>query len=194
MPLCANRVPLPGSPSTCTLDTVIVPLPSFLLVAAFLLLYLRLLKAKPSPGATSYPKWLHYVYFILVIAALGMALLEIGRLVVDDLGVGLLPITPVAFFLVLYILWHERRVRTRAMSYLLSGYWLFLCIVFIVKTVRLRVLEQHESAKSKYPASDQLLDNAVMAGLFAVFFCAEIISIMLSKSVTPEPFELGGVR
>lgn len=115
-------------------------------------------------------------------------------MVVADLGVGLLPITPVALALAIVILWHERRARTRIMSYLLSGYWLFILVVEIVKTVRLHVLEQKEVGKPAYPASDMWLDNVVLTALYALFLCTEFVELALSRGPAGEPFELRGVR
>jgi len=52
----------------------------------------------------------------LVIAAFAMSLLEIARLVAENLGVGLLPITPVALFIAMITIWKERKMRTRTMG------------------------------------------------------------------------------
>lgn len=106
-----------GSPSTCTLDTAIVPLPSFCLVVVFLLLFLRPKKPLENTIRLPYPPWAHNVYFVLVLAALAMTILEIARLSAEKLGVSLLPMTPVALLIILIVLWIERRGRTRAMSY-----------------------------------------------------------------------------
>lgn len=49
------------------------------------------------------------------------------------------------------------------------AYWLFLAAVETVKVVRLNVLDEvipNKAASPFYPASDQLLDNAVMVRVF----------------------------
>ncbi|EEB96104.1 hypothetical protein MPER_04817 [Moniliophthora perniciosa FA553] len=78
------------------------------------------------------------------------------------------------------------------MSYLLSGYWLFILVVEIVKTVRLHVLEQQEVGKQAYPASDMWLDNVVLTALYALFLCTELVELALSRGPAGEPFELRG--
>ncbi|KAG7095476.1 hypothetical protein E1B28_006215 [Marasmius oreades] len=199
MPLCSHRFPLPGSPSTCTLDTVIAPLPSLCLIIAFSLLSFQLVKVQGIANGFQrlpYPIWVHFIYMSLILAALGMTLLEIARLVAEGMGVGLLPLNSIGLLLVLHILWQERRVRTREILQLLSAYWLFLAIVETVKTVRLHTLEQNnpnDLEGSKYPSADQLLDNVVMLALYVLFLCFEPVTLFLSRREKPAPFELHGV-
>jgi len=175
--LCSNRFPLPGSPSTCTLDTVVVPLPSFLLfVATGLVLSLKFDLVRDSPDYRRTPptRWLHITYALLVVAALGMSILEVVRLALANLGVGLLPVTPLALCLVLFFLWYERRARTRVMSVVFLLYWIFLAAFQTVKSVRLHALEHLNPVRiTEYPSSDQLLDNLVMLGLFLIFVFIE---------------------
>ncbi|THV04754.1 hypothetical protein K435DRAFT_161113 [Dendrothele bispora CBS 962.96] len=164
--LCTSRrFPLPGSPSTCTLDAAIVPLPSFCLIV-ILIATLRFYTGNERlVKITLYSRWLHIVYFVLVIAAFAMSLLEIARLAAEHLGVGLLPITPVALLIAMIIIWKERKTRTRTMASILAFYWLFLAIVQTVKSVRLHLLEElNPTTKndSNYPSSDWFLDNVVM--------------------------------
>ncbi|KAF9077310.1 hypothetical protein BDP27DRAFT_1413734 [Rhodocollybia butyracea] len=186
MTLCSNRVPIPGSPSTCTLDTAIVPVPSFCLAAVFLLLLFHI-KKKPSEYAIRlpYPGWLHNVYAVLVLAAFAMTILEIARLIAQDLGVGLLPMNTIALFAVMIVIWTERRGRTRTIVSTLCAYWLLLASVETVKVVRLNVLEQtipNKLSSPLYPASDQLLDNVVMMVLYWLFFIFELYtSIKMPK-------------
>jgi len=124
------------------------------------------------------PKWLHIVYMALVLAAVAMTILEITRLVLDHLGVGLLPIPPVALLFVFCILWRQRKERTRAMSSLFLLYWLLYSGVEALKVVRLRRLnELHPAKGSKYPSSDQFLDNLVMLCLYATFAGLEVVSL-----------------
>ncbi|KAJ3849093.1 hypothetical protein EV368DRAFT_48001, partial [Lentinula lateritia] len=155
-----------GSPSTCALDTAIVPLPSFLLTITFLpLLFCLKKKLTENVRRLPYPYWLHNVYLVLVLATFAMTILEMIRLSAQDLGVGLLPVTPIALSIVMGVLWVERRGRTRFMSVTFCLYWLFLAAVETVKVVRLNVLDEtipNKASSPKYPASDQLLDNVVM--------------------------------
>ncbi|KAJ3987844.1 hypothetical protein F5890DRAFT_660131 [Lentinula detonsa] len=194
MVLCSHRTALPGSPSTCALDTIIVPLPSLLLVVTLfpLLLYSR--KLPKNVIRLTYLHWLQNVYFVLVFAAFAMTILEIVRLSAQDLGVGLLPLTTVALFMVLVALWIGRQGSTRASSTILCSYWLFLAAVETVKVVRLNVLDEtipNKASSPKYPASDQLLDNAVMVALYYIFFVFELFTIIKMREVNqPKPITL----
>jgi multisubunit Na+/H+ antiporter MnhB subunit len=108
--ICSNRFEPAAAPSTCTLDTVLIPLPSFLLIAVLLttlLFYLargRKNAAKQRQGIHwQTPRWMSVVYILLVIAALALNILQIVRLVLDQQGVGLLPVTLVGIILALAI-------------------------------------------------------------------------------------------
>ncbi|KAJ7274427.1 hypothetical protein B0H12DRAFT_398259 [Mycena haematopus] len=104
--LCSNRFPLPGSPSTCTLDTAIVPLPSFFLFIA--LAVLALTRRNGTYIRITPVRWLHITYLVLVGAAIAMTVLELVRLALESLGVGLLPVNTIGLLCVLVILWRER--------------------------------------------------------------------------------------
>ncbi|KAJ3728077.1 hypothetical protein DFJ43DRAFT_1041076 [Lentinula guzmanii] len=123
-----------------------------------------------------------------------MTILEIVRLSAQDLGVGLLPLTTVALFMVLVALWIGRQGSTRASSTILCSYWLFLAAVETVKVVRLNVLDEtipNKASSPKYPASDQLLDNAVMVALYYIFFVFELFTIIKMREVNqPKPIIL----
>ncbi|KAJ3932482.1 MAG: hypothetical protein NXY57DRAFT_113281 [Lentinula lateritia] len=186
MVLCSHRVALPGTPSTCALDTAIVPLPSILLAVTLLLLLLCLKKSTENVIRLPYPYWLHTVYLVLVLAAFAMTILEMARLSAQDLGVGLLPVTPIALSIVMVVLWVERRGRTRLMSVTFCLYWLFLAAVETVKVVRLNVLDEtipNKASSPEYPASDQLLDNAVMVALYWLFFIFELYTSIRMREV-----------
>ncbi|KAL0959793.1 hypothetical protein HGRIS_011479 [Hohenbuehelia grisea] len=177
--LCSNnRFSLPGSPSTCTLDTAVVPVPSFLLFVAVGLVSSLACEVKlESPDYRRSPptRWLHITYALLVVAALGMSVLEIARLGAAQQGLGLLPVMPLALCLVLFLLWHERHARTRVISFVFLLYWITLVVMEAIKSARLQLLEGLNPAKdTKYPSSDWLLDNLVMLGLFVIFMFIEI--------------------
>jgi len=197
MPLCENRHELSGSPSTCTLDTVLVPLPSFLLVIflSFALLFLRFSSTNGALDQHRFfresrglRKYMHITYFVLIVATFAMRVLEIARLVAAKLGVGLLPIGLVAVLLLGWAVWGngEGTGRGRRRGILLSaiilGYWVLLTIFEAVKVVRLQSLDsRHLPSFAKgtmYPSSDWLLDNAVMLGLYAVFSVYEGFNLL----------------
>jgi len=128
-------------------------------------------------------KWLHITYLVLVGAQIAMTILELVRLALEQLGVGLLPTTTIALVGVFVVLWRERASgRTRTVSLvsciiyiscrtrtnttqILAIYWFFLTIFEAVKTTRLHRLEELNPTTTKtsqYPSSDWFLDNAVM--------------------------------
>ncbi|KAJ7650279.1 hypothetical protein FB45DRAFT_887463 [Roridomyces roridus] len=182
--LCsANRFPLPGAPSTCLLDTAIVPLPSFVLIVAFGVYYFHF-RRQTTPSTLIPIKWLHITYLVLVAAQIAMSVLEIIRLALEQLGVGLLPVNTVALLLVFTVLWRERASRTKAMISILAVYWFFMTLFELIKTVRLHRLETlhpNTANNSRYPSSDQFLDNAVMLVLYALFCGTEIVNFFLSR-------------
>ncbi|KAJ6576424.1 hypothetical protein DFH09DRAFT_359970 [Mycena vulgaris] len=182
--LCSNRFPLSGSPSTCTLDTAIVPLPSFFLLVA-LAANLILHRKHASETKIRPVKWLHITYLVLVGAQIAMTILELVRLGLENFGLGLLPINTVGLICVFVVLWRERSSgRTRPILFILAAYWFFLTIFEAVKTARLHTLEGLDPTTTKtsqYPSSDWFLDNAVMVALYFLFFCTEATTLFLSR-------------
>jgi len=117
---------------------------------------------------------------VMVLAAAAMTILEIIRLILGSLGVGLLPIPSVALLLVFGVLWHQRKKRTSAMSYLFLLYWLLYSAGEVLKIVRLNRLDElHPAKESKYPSSDQFTDNVVMLCLYVVFAGLEVGSLVV---------------
>jgi len=196
MPLCENRHDIPGSPSSCVLDTVLVPLPSFVItiVLCYVLFDLhfaakngRLERNRLLKEWSGLPSWANITYLVLIAATFAMRILEIVRLILAHLGVGLLPIGLVALVPVFAAVWNCRegtgRGRRRGIfiSTALLAYWLTSTIFELIKVIRLGSLDSlHLPAFAKgtmYPSSDWLLDNAVMLGLYIVFAIYEGISL-----------------
>ncbi|KAJ7637756.1 hypothetical protein DFH06DRAFT_652380 [Mycena polygramma] len=182
--LCSNRFPLPGSPSTCTIDTAIVPLPSFFLIIALAVNWV-LSRRNAAKLRITPVKWLHITYIVLVGAQIAMTVLELVRLALENLGVGLLPINTIALLCLFAILWRGfRSGRTRMTISIMALYWFFMTIFEAIKTARLHTLEELNPTTTKtsqYPSSDWLLDNAVMLALYFVFFCTETVTLLLSR-------------
>ncbi|KAJ7903567.1 hypothetical protein B0H14DRAFT_2220672, partial [Mycena olivaceomarginata] len=163
--LCSNRFILPGSPSTCTLDTAIVPLPTFFLLVA-LAVNLILSRRKETDTRVKSVRWLTITYLVLVGAQIAMTILELVRLALESLGVGLLPVNTIGLLCVFGILWRERtNGRTRTTLSIFAVYWFFMTIFEAIKSARLHTLEELNPTTTKtsqYPSSDWFLDNAVM--------------------------------
>lgn len=102
------------------MDTLIVPLPSFLFLTVFATLAI-LASLRPSlPSITSrlsyatsessFPKWLHILYIVLICAETIMTILEFVRLIIVQEGVGLLPANTVALISIAALLsWRGRQ-------------------------------------------------------------------------------------
>ncbi|KAF9524407.1 hypothetical protein CPB83DRAFT_861315 [Crepidotus variabilis] len=190
--LCHNRYPLPGHPSTCALDTAVVPLPSFLLLVGLaILLALRKFRPNSEDYASPPRKWLLYTYLFVVLAIFAMCIVELARFVAEDLGVGLIPMNLVGMILVFGALLIQRKGRTKTTSMLFLAYFLLLSIFMSVKVARLAKLNQLNPAKgSKYPSSDQLLDNSVILGLELVAVGIEIWTLLSFRRRTLDSSKL----
>ncbi|KAJ7066954.1 hypothetical protein C8F01DRAFT_652829 [Mycena amicta] len=185
--LCSNRFPLPGSPSTCALDTAIVPLPSFLFLVA-LAAHFGLRRRNSSherEERLNTKKWVHIAYLVLVVAQICMTILELIRLGLENLGLGLLPVNTIALICAFVVLLRERVPgRSRRLLQILIIYWLLEFIFEAVKSARLHTLEELNpttSDNSKYPSSDWFLDNAVMLALYLVFCVGELATLLFSS-------------
>lgn len=105
---------LQGSPSTCTLDTAMVPLPSFFLVIALAANFVLSRKNSTVPKTRIKSlRWVHVTYLVLVGCQIAMTILELVRLALEQLGVGLLPINTIGLISVFVVLWQQRTSRTR---------------------------------------------------------------------------------
>lgn len=87
---------------------VVIPLATYLFIVAQILHLCLACRARtvsshlsPKQRPFLLPQWAHITYFILILAALAMVALEIGRLVISNLGVGLLPVTIVGLLFAL---------------------------------------------------------------------------------------------
>ncbi|KZT51969.1 hypothetical protein CALCODRAFT_521028 [Calocera cornea HHB12733] len=176
MTLCSNRVPLSGSPSTCTIDIALIPLPTWLLLAS-LPVFLILARSKRSPPLvrTRLQKTVWILYLVLLAADIVMSVLEMTRLGIAKLGIGLLPFNTVGLIIAIVIVGCRGKVSW--LFFPLGFFWLLLVVFEAVKVSRLRLLPS--STPTGYPGSDQLLDNAVMLGLEALFLLLDTYEIIL---------------
>ncbi|KAJ7773267.1 hypothetical protein B0H16DRAFT_1714162 [Mycena metata] len=184
--LCENRFPLPGSPSTCTLDTAIVPLPSiFLIIALGANHFLSRNNVAGARTPVAPPVKLHILYLVMVGCQIAMTILELVRLALEQFGVGLLPFNTIGLICAFVVLLRERKSgRTRRTLAILAVYWFFLTIFEAIKVARLHTLEELNPTTTKtsqYPSSDWFLDNAVMLALYFIFFCGETVNLVLMR-------------
>lgn len=109
------------------------------------------------------------LYYLLIIAQFLMCILEIVRLSLASLGIGLLPFTFVAL-VVAGFLRTTSGLRGKVMiwRWLNLGLWICLAATNSVKIAQ-EVKEGIDSRKgSKYPVVDELTDVSVMVGVYAV--------------------------
>ncbi|EJT98199.1 hypothetical protein DACRYDRAFT_118924 [Dacryopinax primogenitus] len=164
MLLCSNRTPVTGSPSTCTLDVVVIPLASWILMASLPLTVIVCSKRRQALplSRTRLQKKIWILYLVLIVADIAMTVLEIARLAVAQLGVGLLPFNTVGLIIAVVL------VGIRGSTFMpLFFFWLLLVIFQAIKVHQLMYLPS--KTPDQYPGSDQLLDNAIMLGLESSF-------------------------
>ncbi|KAI9679721.1 MAG: hypothetical protein M1822_007327 [Bathelium mastoideum] len=127
---------------------------------------------EPTSKPGFFARALSALYYLLVVAMLGMMALEIARLSMADLGIGLLPFTfgGILVALILRASWQAKVVRLFNITY-----WVLLAGVMSVKLV---AEFQEEGGKERrvkghgvvgnYPTSDEIIDVATIIGLEAV--------------------------
>jgi hypothetical protein len=96
------------------MDTGMVPIPSFVLVVALAIIFI--FKLRGGKTTIILPRGLYIFYLFVVGASFGMSIVELTRLGLAHLGVGLLPMTPIGMVLVISSLVMQRNGRTRSVS------------------------------------------------------------------------------
>jgi hypothetical protein len=105
-----------------------------------------------------------------------MQTLEIVRLSLIDFGIGLLPFAYVGLLLGGFLHYSEGlRGRIRGWQAVNAVLWVGGIVVSCVKVVGLSNEGINGRKGSKYPVSDQVIDVAVMAGVYAVVMLLEIV-------------------
>ena len=132
---------------------------------------------EPVPKPGFFTRTLSVLYYLLVVAMLGMMALEIARLSFADLGIGLLPFTfgGILAALVLRSSWQARAVRL-----LNAVYWILLAAVMTVKFIA--ELDENMGSERRvkgdgvvgmYPTSDEIIDVATIMGVAAMLSVLE---------------------
>lgn len=216
MPLCSNRPEGFGpishlygrSLTSCFLDTVLVPLCTWLYFLSLGAIYLLSIRFK-SHGQSHAPReirsgtfenielhasniatrskskllrtrgrlYLIYtvLYYLLLLAQFLMCVLEIVRLSLAQLGIGLLPfifVSLVVAGLLRYMLIFKRGAQPWRWTNL--GLWIALAVTNSVKLSQ-EVKEGINSRKgTKYPVVDEITDVSVMIGVYVILGVLEI--------------------
>ncbi len=192
--------------TSCFLDTILVPLCTWVYISALVGLFaLSRGKPRASPQAR-YPQYkasnasadgkattdaemqlpvtrrskihliLTIVYDLLLLAQILMCILEIARLSLADVGIGLLPFTFMSI-LVAGVLHATRggRGRIRGWRWANLAVWIALAIMNSIKIAE-EVKEGLDTRKgSKYPESDEIIDVSVMVGVYVALGILEIL-------------------
>jgi hypothetical protein len=105
-----------------------------------------------------------------------MQVLEIVRLELLHFGIGLLPFTIVGLIMGALLHWSEgARGRIRGWQTINSVVWIGGVVMSAVQVVGLIKEGINGRKKSRYPISDQVIDVAVMAGVYAVVGILELV-------------------
>jgi hypothetical protein len=105
-----------------------------------------------------------------------MQVLEIVRLELLHFGIGLLPFTIVGLIMGALLHWSEgARGRIRGWQTINAVVWIGGMVMSAVQVVGLTKEGINGRKKSKYPISDQVIDVAVMAGVYAVVGILELV-------------------
>ena len=200
MPLTCRKGPLSHLYShiltSCFLDTILVPLCTWLYL--LLVVVLAVLGARRSPGVhrahkTSEDvevdgfanggykrshgiahKAFSILYYLLLLAQVLMCVLEITRLSLAHLGIGLLPFTFVSLILA-FALHFTRGFRGRVLGWKWANLAVFVALAV---TNGVKIAEEVKEGTgqrkgSKYPESDEIIDVSVMVGVYVALAILE---------------------
>ncbi|OHF01020.1 hypothetical protein CORC01_03587 [Colletotrichum orchidophilum] len=162
-----------------------------------------------APASTSTPvtkspsaavKVASAVYYLLIVAMLAMVSLEMARLSVAQLGIGVLPFTYVGILaaLVIHVAVSTTSYRSgfgRVGMHIYGGdarwqwtakvvnvlYWVMLMCAMAIKVAsqaqEQNVLGVRTGQQAQYPISDSITDNATMMGVELVLLILELLTI-----------------
>lgn len=204
MMLCQNRQEdvsfllgaSPGLPSQCFFDTVLVPLPTWVLMLALPIVGLIRTRVPPTQvlHANVSRPWVRKgtlgLYYFCIFGIVLLESVEIGRLAAADMGVGLLPFVYVAC--ALCVATCAMDIRIAAALGWNRGWWqegvALFCgisgIVSTVKTIAVEALDAGPRLNTAYPVSDQYTDLLVLAVLYFVLL---LVVVVMKYFVRPPP-------
>ncbi|ESZ95664.1 hypothetical protein SBOR_3965 [Sclerotinia borealis F-4128] len=199
--LCTNRPEAFGPsshlnsstlPTTCFTDVILIPLPTWLALVFVPILFAlglhhRKINYNPSTAhlrSNTRSSCLYLVflsiYYILIICNILMLTLEIVRLSLLHYGIGLLPFAYVGLLLSAFLFWSEgTQGRIKWWQGINILVWIGGVIMSVVQAIGLEQQYGINGRKeSKYPVSDQIIDVAVMAGVYAVIALLEQVLVV----------------
>lgn len=121
------------------------------------------------------------VYYVLIVCNILMHTLEIVRLALIRFGIGLLPFAYVGLVLGGALHW-SRGAGGQVPAWMAVNLlvWVGGMVMSVVKVVGLDN-EGNPRRGSKYPMSDQVLDVAVIAGVYGVIAVLEVVTALWRK-------------
>ena len=131
-----------------------------------------------KPRTRRFPKFHRactILYFLFILAATGMCVLEITRLDLANLGIGLLPFTFVTLITAAAVR-YTKGLGSRSFGWRLTnlGAWIALAVTNGVKVAEEAKEGTGARKGSGYPMSDQLTDVSVMVGVYTILVLLEI--------------------
>jgi len=184
--LCSNRPEGFGTVShlysnittSCFNDVILVPLATWIYLIFLMVLfatqrhtttYIYTGKTKRSCHAVKTT-----LYGLALFFAFAMTVLEVTRLELAHLGIGLLPFEW-AGFIFAGILRFSHGLRGRFPRYWIAGtvFWLLLVITNAVRIAEFVKAGVDTGKGSKYPTSDQIMDVSVYTGVYIVLMFLE---------------------
>ncbi|KAL2044158.1 hypothetical protein N7G274_002863 [Stereocaulon virgatum] len=191
--------------TSCFLDTILVPLCTWLYILAIVVLT-ALGSRSPARGSRSSSRFfgaskaaedgeidglpgreqsrrhgkIHVafsmIYYLLILAQFLMCVLEIVRLALAHLGIGLLPFTFVTL-----ILAGTLRLTRGVQGSVIGWRWANLAVfIALAITNGVKIAEEvkegiNQRKGTKYPESDEIIDVSVMIGVYAVLGLLEVL-------------------
>ena len=129
----------------------------------------------PTRRHTKICRVLSIIYYLLLLAQTLMCILEIVRLSLANLGIGLLPFTFVTLITAAVVrLTKGLGGRIAGSRYVNVAVWIALAVTNGVKVAEERKEGLGARKGSKYPVSDEVTDVSVMIGVYAVLALLEI--------------------
>lgn len=212
MSLCSNRFEgfgphssiHPNLPTACFFDVIVVPAATWLFIAIVLVVlaatfrrtgYNLRTSGKGTARRRLGQRLLAGLYGLLIVAMLAMISLEIARLSIAQLGIGLLPFNYVGVLLALVVhilsktpqpepgrsLEQFRSRRNGVLRFCNLLFWLLLLVAMVLKTIALKTEENRgfvrTGTQAKYPVDDSFVDNLTMVCVEAVLWFLEIVSL-----------------
>ena len=115
------------------------------------------------------------LYFLFLLAQIGMCVLEIVRLELADLGIGLLPFTFITLITAAAVR-YTKGLGSRSFGWRLTnlGVWIALAVTNGVKVAEEAKEGIGARKGSKYPVADELTDVSVMIGVYTILAILEI--------------------